>query len=265
MEFKPSEHMAEVRRTVPLVHHITNYVTVNDCANVCICAGGSPVMSDAEEDVSDMAGIASSLVLNIGTLNRRTVDSMFSAGRKAKGNGTPVMVDPVGAGATPFRTDVSNRLIDELRPEVIKGNAGEMGVISGLGGEVKGVDSHGASGDVSDIVREVARGRRCIAAATGPVDYVSDGDVTLMLENGDRLLECVSGTGCMVSSMIGCYIAANGPSVWSVASAISAFNVAAEDAARAAKGPGTFKQALLDAVYNLDSDTLDSKVRWVEI
>lgn len=262
MEFKPSAYLSEVRRKVPLVHHITNYVTVNDCANICICAGGSPVMTDAIEDVEDMVSIASSLVINIGTLNRRTVESMHVSGMTASSKGIPVILDPVGAGATPFRTSTAESLIKEVRPAVLKGNAGEMGVLSGLGGDVKGVDSHGAIGDLSEIVRSLASRYGCIAAATGETDYVSDGKRVMVLSNGDRLLEAVSGTGCMVSSVIGCYVGACGPSLESVASAITAFNVAAEYAAKASRGPGTFKPALLDAVYDLDGDNLDSKARW---
>ena len=265
MDFKPSSFLAEVRAKTPLVHHITNYVTVNDCANICICAGGSPVMTDAIEDVDDMVSIAGALVINIGTLNRRTVESMHSSGMTASRAGIPVVLDPVGAGATPFRTSTAESLLEEVRPQVLKGNAGEMGVLSGLGGDVKGVDSKGASGDLSEIVSSLARRHGCVAAATGEVDYVSDGIITLALMNGDRLLEAVSGTGCMLSSVIGCYVAACGPTVWSVAAAITAFNVAAEYAAKASKGPGTFKPALLDAMYDLDGDNLDERARWKQI
>lgn len=133
---KPSDFMEEVRRTVPLVHHITNYVTVNDCANICICAGGSPVMTDAAGDVPDMVALADASVLNIGTLNPRTVESMMLAADAADAEGVPFVLDPVGAGATPYRTRVAEDLLD-LGPAVVKGNAGEIGVLSGLGGDVK--------------------------------------------------------------------------------------------------------------------------------
>ncbi len=262
MEFRPSEFMADVRRMRPLVHHITNYVTVNDCANMCICAGGAPVMTDDEMDVEDMASISGSLVLNIGTLSQRTVRSMISSGRTANSKGIPIILDPVGAGATPFRTRTAGYIIDELHPAVIKGNAGEMGVLSGIGGDVKGVDSHGASGDMREIVRSIAERNGCIAVATGEKDYVSDGKDVMEMSNGDALMDSVSGTGCMLSSVVGCYIATCGPSIWSVAAAIASFNVAAEDAAKASGGPGTFKPAFLDAMYNLDGESLDARVRW---
>ena len=265
MDPKPSVFMTAVRSKRPLVHHITNYVTVNDCANICICSGGSPVMTDAIEDVVDMVSVSGALVLNIGTLNRRINESMLKAGSAAKEAGVPVVLDPVGMGATPFRNETVKEIIRRVKPDVIKGNQGEMGVLSGIGGDVKGVDSHGASGDVSDVVRSVSRRFGCIAAATGEIDHVSDGDVVLRLSNGHPLLSAVSGTGCMVSSVVGCYIGANGVSIGSVASAISAFNISAEFAGRASKGPGTFKPALMDAMYNLSSDDLDSMIREEEL
>lgn len=247
---------------MPLVHHITNYVTVNDCANVCICAGGSPVMTDAIEDIDDMLSLASATVLNIGTLNGRTVDSMLAAADAAAAYGIPVVLDPVGAGATPYRTSVAEALM-ELGPSVVKGNAGEIGVLSGLGGDVKGVDSHGA-GDAAESARSLAGRLGCIVAATGEADYVSDGEVTLRLSNGCPLLGAVSGTGCMLSSVVGCYAGASGATVESVASAICAFNVAAELASERCSGPGTFKPALLDALHSLDGSVLDSRARWEE-
>ena len=257
----PSELMASVRSRKPLVHHITNYVTVNDCANSCICAGGAPIMTDDIDDVVDMVSMTQCLVINIGTLNRRTVESMLAAGETASAKGIPIVLDPVGAGATPLRTNTAMKLIEKVKPDVIKGNAGEMGVLSGFGGDVRGVDSHGASGDMGAIVKRVASKYGCVAAATGPLDYVSDGDVTIELSNGHDLQGCVSGTGCMLSSVVGCYVGANGVSAESVSAAISAFNIAAQDAAAACRGPGTFKPAFLDALYNLDGESLDKGMR----
>ena len=261
MDCLPSNMLNAVRAKKPLVHHITNYVTVNDCANVCICAGGAPVMTDEIDDVVDMVSIANALVINIGTLNQRTIASMLAAGKTARSKGIPVILDPVGMGATKLRTETALKIIDEVHPCVIKGNAGEMGVLSGAGGEVRGVDSAGASGDMAEIVRSIAKRYGCVAAATGPVDYVSDGEVTVKLSNGDDLMGAVSGTGCTLSSVVGSYVGANGASVESVAAAITAFNVAAEDAAKVAKGPGTFKPALLDALYALRAEELDSRVK----
>ncbi len=256
----PSSFMGEVRQTTPLVHHITNYVTVNDCANICICSGGSPVMTDAIEDIPDMVPLASCCVINIGTLNSRTVESMELTAGICNDSGIPWILDPVGAGATPYRTEVAENLMS-MRPSVIKGNAGEIGVLSGLGGDVKGVDSIG-SNDTAEAARSLAEHIGCIVLATGDVDYISDGKDTMRLSNGHPLLSRVSGTGCMLSSVVGSYVGACGASMESVASAISAFNIAGEIAAKTANGPGTFKPALLDALENLDPETLDSQYRW---
>ena len=258
MEFRPSEFMARVRSSVPLVHHITNYVTVNDCANICICAGGSPVMTDGP-DTAEMVGISSSTVLNIGTLNPRTVDSMAVAADAARGR-IPIVLDPVGAGATTYRTETAQMLMSR-HPDVIKGNSGEIGVLSGAGGDVRGVDSAG-SDDAADATVELARKAGCVVASTGKVDYISDGSILLELSNGSDMLGMVSGTGCMVSSVVGCYVGACGADVMSVAAAITAFNVASERAAGDSHGPGTFKPALMDALHSLNGEELDSAARW---
>lgn len=255
-----NDNLAKVRASRPLVHHITNYVTVNDCANMTICAGGAPVMSDALEDVVGMVSISDALVLNIGTLNPRTVESMTTAGITARSKGVPVVFDPVGAGATAYRTSVAEMIIKNLRPQIIKGNAGEIGVLSGLGGEVRGVDSS-ASGDISEAVRELAKRNGCIVAATGPVDYVSDGENVVELSNGTPMEERVSGTGCMLSSVIGSYVGALGATMDAVVSAITVFNIAAEDAVARSNGPGSFKTAFLDAMAGMDGDVLESRSR----
>ena len=252
-----SEYMKNVKEKRPLVHHITNYVTVNDCANVSICAGGSPVMSDSAKDVVDIARIASAVILNMGTLNKRTVDSMILTGKIANENGIPVIFDPVGVGASNYRNEAAAQILSDVKVDVIKGNAGEIGVLSGIGGEVRGVDSV-SSNNERLATETLAKKYGCIVEMTGETDYVSDGERTLTLKNGHVLMECVSGTGCMVSSVVGCYIGANGVSVDSVAAAISAFSIAGELAAPESKGPGSFKVNLLDSLFNLTCEQFDS-------
>ena len=261
MDFKPSEYMVKVRSSKPLVHHITNYVTVNDCANICLCAGGSPVMTDEALDVKEMVGLASAVVLNIGTLNQRTVESMRIAADLAHAKGIPVVLDPVGVGATKYRTDVAIELLDSGNISVVKGNMGEMGVLSGLGGNVRGVDSEGSAADPRGIVENVASNWGVVAAATAEVDYVSDGKRSYRLSNGNGYMGTVSGTGCMLSSVVGCYVGACGANAEAVASAITAMNVACEYALGNFDAPGTFKPALLDAIYCLDGENLDSKAK----
>lgn len=261
MERLATDCLSKVRDARPLVHHITNYVTVNDCANVCICTGGSPVMSDAAEDVPGMVGLASAVVLNIGTLNPRTVESMLVAGKVANSKGIPVVLDPVGAGATEYRTACVRTILDRVKISVIKGNAGEICVMAGMAGTVRGVDS-GDAGDVAGAVKALASRHGCVVAASGPVDYVSDGKTVMELENGSPMMENVSGTGCMLSSVIGCFVGACGASAGSVASAITTFNVASEDAEKMCKGPGSFKTALMDCLFNIDPSTVGERARW---
>lgn len=255
-----STYMDKVRNDRPLVHIITNYVTVNDCANVTICAGGSPIMTDEVKDINDISRIASAVVLNIGTLNERTVEAMIHAGVIANKNSVPVIFDPVGAGASNYRNQVVETILSKVKVAVIKGNAGEINFIAGMGGEVRGVDSVSQGSD-SSAVEALAKKYNCIAAMSGETDFVSDGEKTLKLSNGSSLMDRVSGTGCMLSCVVASYVGANGPSVESVASAITAFTVAGELAEPNSKGPGSFKVSLFDSLSNLTDDELDSMAK----
>lgn len=252
-----SSYMDNVRAKCPLVHLITNYVTVNDCANIAICAGGSPIMTDEKKDVVDISRISSAVVLNMGTLNERTVESMLLAGKIANENGVPVVFDPVGAGASEYRNRIAALILDKVRVDVIKGNAGEIGYLSGVGGTVKGVDSVSSSDDRA-AVETLARKYGCIVGMSGKTDYVSDGTETVKLDNGHDLMGCVSGTGCMLSAVVGCYVGANGASVRSVAAAMTALSLAGEIAGPGSSGPGTFKPRMLDALYNLTDEQFES-------
>lgn len=258
-----ADMMAKVRAKRPLVHHITNYVTVNDCANVCICAGGSPVMTDEVRDIPEMVALASAVVLNIGTLNERVLESMAVAGREANRNDVPVILDPVGVGATSYRTAAVRKLMETVEISVIKGNVGEIGVLSGLGGEVRGVDSVSGSDDVEASVSSLAKRTGAVVAATGEADYVSDGKSLAVLRNGSTMLEKVSGTGCMVSSVAGCYAGACGASLESVSAAISVFNIASEKAMGSGKvfGPASFKTKLLDSLHGLSEEDVDESLK----
>src|SRR5512136_2889285 len=198
-----SDLLARVREKRPLVHHITNYVTVNDCANITLCAGGSPVMADAPEEAAEMAKIAGSLVLNIGTPSAAQIESMILAGRMANERRIPVILDPVGAGATRFRTETARRLLDELEITVLKGNAGEIGVVAGVEARVRGVDSHGVNGDPLSIASGLAKTLGLTVAVSGPTDIVTNGKQALLVENGHPWMGSISGTGCMAASVIG--------------------------------------------------------------
>jgi len=250
-----------VREKHPLVHHITNYVTVNDCANITMCAGGAPVMADAPEEVVEMAGVAGALVLNIGTLNKAQVESMILAGGMANDRKIPVILDPVGAGATRFRTETAERLLSELKIAILKGNAGEIGVLAGAGGKVRGVDSHGLAGDPVAVVRDYARAKKLTVVASGPTDIVTDGKHVLLVNNGHPMMGSISGTGCMAASVTGVFAAESSDTVLAAAAALAAFGIAGERAATLARGPFSFKTALFDELAFLTPADLASQAR----
>jgi hydroxyethylthiazole kinase len=252
---------ARVREQRPLVHHITNYVTVNDCANITLCAGGTPVMADAPEEAAEMAGIASSLVLNIGTLSEAQVASMILAGRMANERGIPIILDPVGAGATRFRTETSKLLLDELEITVLKGNAGEIGVIAGVEAVVRGVDSHGLAGDPLMIARGLAKKLGLTVAVSGATDVVTDGKHSLLIDNGHPRMGSISGTGCMAASVTGVFCAGSKDPVIASAAAFAALGLAGERAAAGAHGPLSFKTALFDELANLTPPDLAAGAR----
>ncbi len=246
-----SEIFSRARECHPLVHHITNYVTVNDCANITICAGGAPVMADAREEAGEMAGFAGALVLNIGTLNPGIIESMILAGKAANAHKIPIILDPVGAGATRLRTESTRRLLDELEIAIIKGNAGEIGVLAGADAKVRGVDSAGVAGDIVSITRDFAESTGITVVASGATDIVSDGKRVLFVENGHPMMGGISGTGCMASSVTGVCAAVSTDMVMAAATALAAFGLAGERAAAKSRGPGSFKPVLFDEMAAL--------------
>ena len=256
-----SDLFSRVRKERPLVFHITNYVTVNDCANITLCAGGAPVMADAAEEVEEMAAIASALVLNIGTLNRLQVESMELAGSMANDRKIPVILDPVGAGATQYRTRTVQRLLDTLDISILKGNAGEIGVLAGAEATVRGVDSHGLAGNPLEIARDYAESAGLTVVISGAVDIVSDGKHTLLVGNGHPMMGSLSGTGCMAASVTGVFAAESKDTVLASAAAFAAFGIAGERAAAGARGPCSFRTALFDELAALTPDDLARAAR----
>ncbi len=248
--------LATVREKRPLVHHITNYVTVNDCANVTLCIGGAPVMAHAREEVAEMVAMAGALVLNIGTLDHSQVESMLLAGAKANDTGIPVILDPVGAGATRLRTETARTLLHKLHVSVLKGNAGEIAVLAGAEGKVRGVDSDGVKGDPAAIARKLASDLGIVVAVSGATDIVTDGTRTLLVDNGHPMMGMVSGTGCMASSVTGAFAAVTHDHVTSTATALASFGIAGERAACRYEGPSSYKIALLDETFRLKPEDL---------
>jgi hydroxyethylthiazole kinase len=258
----PGSTLRIIRDRKPLVHQITNYVVMNETANATLALGALPVMAHAREEVEEMVALAGALVINIGTLSPQWVEAMLAAGRAANARGIPVVVDPVGAGATSYRTETARRLLDELDVTVLRGNAGEIATLVGVQAEVRGVESLGVGGEPAELAREAARTLGTVASVTGPVDHVSDGARVLAVANGHELLGSVTGTGCMSSALTGCFLAAKPDApVEAAAEALAAFGVAGEEAAREASGPGSFHVNLYDALAGLDPETLDAKAR----
>jgi hydroxyethylthiazole kinase len=260
--FSPGRLLGDVRARKPLIHQITNYVVMNETANATLALGALPVMAHAREEVEEMVALAGALVLNIGTLSPHWVEAMLLAGRAANDHGIPVVLDPVGAGATRFRTETARRLLDEVKVAVLRGNQGEIATLVGVGAEVRGVESIAADREPADLARTAARNLGLVAAVTGVVDHVSDGTRVLSIANGHELLASVTGTGCMSSAITGCFLAvARDTPLEAAAAGLAAFGVAGEDAARDARGPGSFHVGLYDALAALEPETLDGRTR----
>lgn len=249
-----------VRAKVPLVHCITNYVTVNDAANALLAIGASPIMADDIGEAGDIASIASALVLNIGTLNERTIASMLDAGRRANAFGVPVVLDPVGAGASRLRNETVGRLLREVKLSVLRGNLSEISFIAGLGAATRGVDSakEDEKNDALAAARLVAQRLGCTVAVTGAVDVVTDGTRACRLANGHQMLSRVTGTGCMTTALIGAFAGAGRDFYTAAAGGISAMSIAGELAYERAGtlGTGSFHIALIDALSMLDGANL---------
>lgn len=259
---QPGESLRRLREAKPLIHQITNYVVMNETANATLALGALPVMAHAREEVGEMAAIAGALVLNIGTLSPHWVEAMILAGRVANQRGTPVVLDPVGAGATTYRTETAKRILDEVRVTVLRGNAGEIATLVGIEAEVRGVESIDAGVDAAELARRAGKTLGLVASVTGPVDHVSDGERVVAVANGHPLLATITGTGCMSSAITGCFLAVRADEpLDAAAEALVAFGVAGEDAAVDAKGPGSFHVNLYDGLAALDPATLDGRAR----
>ncbi|MBO9606843.1 MAG: hydroxyethylthiazole kinase [Paenibacillaceae bacterium] len=238
-----------VRRTNPLVHSMTNVVVTNFTANGLLALGASPIMAYAKEEVADIARISGAVVLNIGTLNETEVAAMKLAGAAANAHGVPVVLDPVGAGATAYRTDVSRALMSELAVSILRGNAAEVANVVGQAWQIKGVDAgESAGGSVVELAQEAARRLNTVAVVTGKDDIVSDGARTFVVRGGDAILTRVTGTGCLLTSVIGAFAAVEPDRTFAAVAALVVYSVAAEIAAARTKeqGPGSFQIEFLN-------------------
>lgn len=257
-----------VREKAPLVHNITNYVTVNDVANVLLACGGSPIMTDDPEEVIDITTICGGLNINIGTLNHRTIPGMHKAGKKSNELGHPVLLDPVGVGASKLRTQTALELVEDIRFDVIRGNISEIKTLALGSGTTKGVDA-----DIADTVTEenleqavefvkkYAKTLDCILAVTGAIDLVSDGERCFIIRNGRPEMGKITGTGCQLSGMMTAFLVANPEhKLEATAAAVCTMGVAGEIAwRRMAEGDGnaTYRNRIIDAIYNMNGEILD--------
>ncbi|MGB9839433.1 hydroxyethylthiazole kinase [Thermovenabulum sp.] len=250
--------LKKVRENKPLIHHITNMVTVNDCANVTLAVGALPVMAHALEEVEDMVKAASCLVLNIGTLTKEQVEAMIKAGKKANQMGIPVVLDPVGAGATPLRTESTWRILNEVKVSVIKGNSAEIGTLAGAGGEIRGVEAVKSSENLLPASKELAKRLNTIIVVSGATDIVTDGERIALVNNGHYLMGTITGTGCMLASVIGSFCGVEKDYFRATVAALVVFGLSGELAAKKSNiyGPASFKINFFDELYNITEEKI---------
>ncbi|MHC1746741.1 MAG: hydroxyethylthiazole kinase [Negativicutes bacterium] len=256
---KIGKTLQAVRDKKPLVHHITNYVTVNDCANITLSIGASPVMADDVTEVAEMVSFASALVLNIGTLQTRTIESMLAAGKAAKAKGIPVIFDPVGVGATKLRTRTAEKIICDIAPNVIRGNMSEIKVLLGVEAGIRGVDSIADEQDAVEVVQRLAERLRCVVAVTGKTDVVAGSGQIYAIDNGHPIMAHVTGTGCMATSLVGSFCGAAKDDVSGTVAGILVMGLAGERAFSSLQGEesvGTFHARLFDEVYNMTTEKI---------
>ena len=267
------ECMDNVRKNVPLVHNITNYVTVNDVANILLACGGSPIMSDEPEDVEDITSVCGGLNINIGTLHQSSIEGMLLAGKKANELGHPVLLDPVGAGASRLRTDTALRIMKEIKLTVIRGNISEIKTLAYGSGTTKGVDADVADAvteetlnDAIAFVKNFARKTSCIIAVTGAIDLVSDGEICYVIRNGTPEMGKITGTGCQLSGMMTAYVTANQEKpLEAAASAVCIMGLAGEIGwSRMQEGDGnaTYRNRIIDAVYQMTGEDLERGAKY---
>ncbi|MBU4562273.1 hydroxyethylthiazole kinase [bacterium] len=246
------EIIERIRQERPLIHNITNMVAMNDSANIILAIGGLPVMAHAQAEVREMVRVAGALVLNIGTLTSEQIDSMIAAGEEANNLRKPVVLDPVGAGATHLRTESALRLQERIKIDIVRGNHAEVSILAGLKGSIKGVESVGSGKNAVEVARSLARKHNQVVIITGKQDIVTDGKTVIEINNGSPMLGTITATGCMVTSLIATFAAVCNDYVMASTGALVCFGLAGERAAVKAQGPGSFKVNLFDEVYNLN-------------
>ena len=262
-----------VRKSCPLIHNITNYVTVNDCANIILACGASPIMADDKDEVAEITTICSGLNINIGTLNSRTIDSMLIAGKKANKLGHPVVLDPVGAGASKLRTDTAMKLLEEVKFTVIRGNISEIKTLASGNGTTKGVDADVADKVTEENLDEViaftkafAKKTGAVIAITGAIDIVADEEKAYCIFNGEPMMSSITGTGCQLSAMTAAFVTVNLENpLEATAAAVSAMGLAGEVAYKRLSdldGNSTYRNYIIDAMYRMTPEELEKGAKY---
>ncbi|MFH1093972.1 MAG: hydroxyethylthiazole kinase [Candidatus Omnitrophota bacterium] len=262
---KASLFLEKVRKQKPLVHHLTNWVTIYDCANIVKVFGASPVMAHAPEEVAQMTSLAAALVLNIGTLTSDLIEAMKLAVKSANKKNIPVILDVCGAGSTGFRDKKVFELLDAGRIDVIKGNASEVARVAGIDIVTKGVDSTDVDADLTEIARQLAKQRNCVVVITGQTDIVADKQRVFKIKNGHEMMAHIVGTGCMAASVIGTFAAISDDLAVGISAGLCCYEIAAECAAETSGGPGSFKEKLFDCVFSLNAKTVDKRQKILAI
>jgi hydroxyethylthiazole kinase len=255
---RASDNLKKVREKKPLIHNITNFVVMNYTANALLASGASPVMAHAAEEVEEMVSLAKALVLNIGTLTPEWVEAMLKAGKKANAVKVPIVLDPVGSGATRLRTDSAQRLARDLSLQVVRGNASEVLSLAKKEARTKGVDSVHSVDEAEGAAIALATHLKTTLAITGKVDLITDGKRILKVHNGHEMMGMVTGTGCTATVMIGAFLAVDRDALDAATTALAYFGLAGEKAAAQTKNPGTYQIALLDALFSIDTEELQA-------
>ncbi|MBD2533769.1 hydroxyethylthiazole kinase [Nostoc flagelliforme FACHB-838] len=255
----------KIHNSVPLIHNITNYVVMNNTANALLALGASPVMAHAIEEVEDMVSIARALVINIGTLSETWIEAMQKAMQKAHELKKPIVLDPVGAGATPYRTATAQKLIETINLTVIRGNASEIYSLVGEDTQTKGVDSTQQSEFAIEAAKSLAQRNKCTVVISGMKDLIVNADQVIQIENGHPLMAKVTGMGCTATALIGAFLAVNTDAFIASAHATAVIGIAGEIAAHQATGPGSLQIHFLDALYKLKKEDIEEKLKFYKI
>lgn len=258
------EPLKKIKEIKPLIHHITNWVTIYDCANITRTFGALPVMAHAPEECADMTRISSALVLNIGTLTNELIDAMILSAKTANEKKIPVVLDAVGVGATRFRDYMAAKIIDFVHVDIIKGNYSEIAKLAGEKAQTRGVEATSINADPRQIAQELAISRSCTVVMTGKEDIISDGKKTFIIRNGHEQMGSIVGTGCMAASVIGSFAAVNPDHCDASKDALCYFGITGELAAAISRGPGSFKMNLYDEAFNLSDEKAEKMMNFEE-